>query len=289
MFLGIILVLIADFFWGFGFIATVWALESIPPFLLTTLRMSLAFLIGIPFLMKFSWETQKKLFLTSISAGILLSLLLCLQTIGLKYTTPSKSGFITTLYVILIPIIEQFIYGKKISLTVWGCAITAVLGIFLICKADLTHVNLGDFLTFICAIVAALHIILVGRITHSGLNPFALNLYQCFTGSLLALMFALLARESFPETLPFKAAFGLGSLTILSTLLGFGIQIYAQKYISATLASLLFLMESPLASFFSYIFMGEVLSGIQLIGAAVVIVSAALAIYSESKRQIIIV
>src|SRR5262249_49308842 len=150
------------------------------------LRFLLASLLGLP-LVFYRWGTysmRRKFKLSFLPAASLIGLLI-LQTWGLKYTTPTKSGFITTLYVVFVPLMEAAIARRRIQPMIWLCVLTALVGTGLIVDIGVSPLNLGDALTFASALIATLQIYWVGSVSPLVSQPFVFNIYQCFWSVLM--------------------------------------------------------------------------------------------------------
>lgn len=153
--------------WGFGFIATIWALESYSAVAMTLIRFILATLIGLLITLTVpSWRKSlnKQHGLAALWPGLLLGCLMIFQTWGLVYTTATNSGFITTLYVVLVPIYQVAFLRKKLHPLHTVIVLLGLLGTALIMRLEFTEFNTGDLLTFICSNFAALHIIQIDRV-----------------------------------------------------------------------------------------------------------------------------
>ena len=280
--------LFATVIWGFGFTATIWALESVDPISLNFLRFGLAALIGLgiswiaPRLRQdITWEQFKLAFIP----GLLIGLAIALQTWGLVFTTATNSGFITTLYVVIVPICELLILRRRIHILHSLWVMLALAGTALIVNLELANINKGDVLTLICAFFAALQIIAIGAIYKSIKSSFVFNTFQSFWAALISLplfFFVEEVRWSAPSAL---ALLGLFSLTIGSSLLAFALQIRAQKVLSPSLSSLIFLLESPFAVVFAVLLLNESLTTFKIIGALVIIAAALGATVTETRTR----
>lgn len=280
---AIIELIFAGAFWGFGFVATQWALVTWNPPGVLFWRFAVALVIGELLSLFFKspnenskdWRIDFKL---AIPAGILLGIFLLGQTIGLQYTSASKSGFITTLYVIFIPTLNFILFKKKPSAQILAMALLACIGTFLLMDLSLSSLkdesNKGDLWTLASSVLAAFHIIYIGRITQKLKNPFRVNNFQSLWAviAILPTMFFSLPLQHSPVSLK-----SLGGVLILSTacsVLAFFIQVRAQKVLSDTTASMLFLLESPYAFFFAYLLAGDRLNLPQGLGALLIILAA---------------
>jgi len=271
---------VAAAFWGFGFIAVKWGLASFGPYELTFMRFFLATLLSLPLFLFRSgrlWigETWKLAFWPAL----LLSCTLLLQTSGLQYTTPTKSGFITTLYVVFVPVLESFLTGRPVALRLWGCVGLALFGTALIVNtAFVGQINWGDILTFGCALAAAGQIYILGVVSPKVRQPFVFNLVQSIWACALCL--PLVSHGTFwPNAFDgsrwtWQVTAGVLSLAFGSTVIAFYLQVRAQAHLSATLSSLLFLLESPFAMVFAIVLLGDRLSLLEAAGAALILLSA---------------
>jgi drug/metabolite transporter (DMT)-like permease len=290
--------IVAGGLWGFGFVATQWALTTWSPAGVLMWRFLGALVLGEILHLIFSYSQKTKSpwkddFKIAIPAGLFLGIFLLLQTIGLQYTTATKSGFITTLYVIFVPFANWVLFKKKISAWMWVMVVTACAGTVMLMDIRLASfaedINKGDVWTLLSAIFATCHIIYIGRISHKVQFPFRVNNFQ----SLWALSLVIPALVFFPKTqigpLNEKAFWGVVILAAACSVLAFFVQVRAQKVLSDTTASVLFLLESPYAFFFAYILLGDRLSMAQSLGATLILGAAlgmvALENGSTSKEQ----
>ncbi|MEK6556462.1 MAG: DMT family transporter [Bdellovibrionota bacterium] len=276
--------LFATLIWGFGFTATIWAMESTSSILLSVTRFFGACLLTLP-VFYFSKEMRAEFSLANLKLsalpGFFLGMTLILQTWGLEFTTATKSGFITTLYVILVPVIEVLIIKKKVSRWHTAWVGLAMVGTALIVQLQFNEVNKGDVLTLICSAFAAAHIALLGAIGPKIKSPFVFNFYQSFWAGSLALIMLPFFDGPHWKGINNLALIGFISLTVGSTMLAFALQVKAQKKLSASLASLIFLLESPFAMMFGIILLGETLTMYQAAGAGLIILAAVGAIRFE--------
>ncbi len=272
-------ILVATLFWGFGFVATVWALQELNTLQIIFYRFSGAFLLGAIFI-RTSLAQFKTEFRNGLISGLLLGLTMYFQTEGLLHTTATKSGFITTLYVIIVPTLSNLFLKTKLDKRHWLYVVVALMGTGLIMEIKFSQLNQGDILTLVCALCASLHIIYVGMVSGKTINPFNFNLYQSFWIAVISFFF--LQSHSLPH-LSAKPLIGMLSVTIGSTLIGFYLQVKAQRNISPSLASLLFLLESPFSCVFALIFLSEKVSIIQIAGAALILFACAKASLLESE------
>jgi drug/metabolite transporter (DMT)-like permease len=269
----------AGLLWGFGFIGTVWALAALSPSAILFYRFSIAFVAG--FLVLLFSRTSKSVLLSEMKLtfipGIFLWLTLLFQTTGLQSTTAINSSFITTLYVVIVPILRAFTSKERLHWMHWFCVALAIFGTALIVEIQkMSMLNWGDLLTLICALFAAVHILSVGQRTFRTQNDFAFNVFQSMWVAAFALLALPLSGSWNLSSLDSKAWIGILVLGFGSSLIAFYLQVRSQKKISPSIVSLLFLLESPASCYFAYLFLNEKMDGIQWLGAGLILVACAL-------------
>ena len=282
---------VATAIWGFGFLASTWALESIGPVWQTGLRFGIAavllFLVTRIFprtAFPFRW---RDFHLVAIP-GICMFGLITFQTWGLRYTTPTRCGFITVLYVVFVPMMEYafFRVGVRWLLGVWIAL--ALVGVALVCGVVgaegvggatefFSAFNRGDVFCLVCAIFAAGHILASSRSAIPGGTPLQFHLYQCLWVAGLGILAGIFFEGFAWISVPFnpRAYLGLALVGVFSTTIAFLIQVRVQWIIPPATLSLLLLLESLWAMGFSAAFGGEALTVAQLLGGALILFSAA--------------
>lgn len=288
---------LAGALWGFGFIAATWALDGMGPLAITGWRFVIAVIVGgVIVLAKPSLrrDLNKRGFFAAAIPGLFISLSLITQTYGLRTTTATKSGFITVLYVLIVPVMERLWLKRAIPRFHVVYVLGALIGVAMICdlptamfgggdRSSREMLNVGDLLTLACAVFAALQILWYGLIQDRIGSSFVFNLYQSFWAGAIPLALSLLLEPlpTFPHTTTWL---GLLMLSLGSTLIAFALQIRAQKKISPSLASLLFLLESPFAGIFAVIFLGERMTPMTIAGAVVILTALASSVVFERER-----
>ncbi|MES2964602.1 MAG: DMT family transporter [Bdellovibrionota bacterium] len=295
---GVTELILAAALWGFGFVAATWALEGMGPLAITGWRFVIALLVGGAIVLVRK-DMRRSLnmpsFLAAAAPGLFISLSLITQTWGLEYTTATKSGFITILYVLIVPFLERLWLGRNVPRFHVVYVLGALIGVALICdlpsvffggesQAERDKLNFGDALTLLCSVFAALQIIWYGFIQDRIGSSFVFNLYQSFWAGVLPLIasFFFEPLPTFPKP---TTIVGLLMLALGSTLIAFALQIRAQKKISPSLASLLFLLESPFAGFFAILFLNERLTTMTATGAAIILLSLASSVVFQRESS----
>ena len=248
---GNALLLLTSIIWGISFIAQSKGVELISPVAFNGIRTMLGAVILLPLIAFRSRKSDNKQHSTKdlITGGILCGILLCaattLQTAGMIYTSPGKSGFITALYMVLVPIIGIFI-GKKTRPIIWISVAVAVIGLYLMCIDASLSINIGDVLTFFCAIVFAGHIMVIDYFSPK-VDGVKLAFLQFFVCGALSLLWMFIFEE--PEIQPILDCWvAIGYSGIFSCGVAYTLQIVGQKYTDPTSASILMSLESVFAA-----------------------------------------
>ncbi len=257
--------------WGATFILVKQALADVSTLLFLTLRFSVAtFVLALIFHKEF----RTRDFWPNLERGALAGLCLfsgyVLQTFGLKYTSASHAGFITGLYMPLVPLFSALIYRKAPRLLeLCGIAI-AFLGLSLMTiQKSLLDIGRGDWLVVACAVAYAFHIIVLGRFAPKG-NAALLTLGQIGTGMLLGTLTFWWAE---PVRIQWTRGvwIALAVTSLLATALAFWVQTWAQRSISPTRTALIASMEPVFAWATAYLLAGEVLSWRAVWGAGFIL------------------
>jgi drug/metabolite transporter (DMT)-like permease len=282
--------LLAASLWGFGFIAARWALTVLDANEVTFARFAVAALVGLPWI----WSRgpravwQQNLRASFIPAVLLLGTLI-FQTWGLNYTTATKSGFITTLYVVFVSLAEAALSRRPMPKSLWLCVLLALLGTALIVDLGFGEINRGDLLTLVCAVLAAAQIYWLGIVSPGVTHAFAFNVLQNTWAALMAwpLIDSSVLVDKFrgASAWPKEAWLGLASLAFGSTVIAFFLQVRAQRRLPPTVSSLIFLLESPFAWLFAMMFLRESFRGLEGLGAVLIFASALMATLIESRRE----
>ncbi len=269
--------LVATLIWGFGFTATIWAQHSFDTITLTLSRFTICFVVtsAIIFFQPSTRPFLNRRYLRmSFWPGIFLGITLLLQTWGLEYTSATNSSFITTLYVVFVPLIELLIFKHKLRQLHFVWVTIALVGTGLMVNLQLGQFNSGDVLTLACSVTAALQIVLIGRQSQQIESPLAYNAFQSLWAAVAAALFIPFYPHCYFRTLDWRAALGTFSLIFGSTLLGFFLQVKAQKTLSSSLSSLLFLLESPFALLFAVLLLNERITLLQALGGLLIFLAA---------------
>jgi len=282
------LLLFATLIWGYGCIATKMTFGHFDPYWSIALRFLVASSLSLPFFFyKKSFFRKSHILKESMISSFFLFGMLLFQALGLEITTIAKSGFITTLYSLFVPLIAVIFSKKKFNILFWFLLLLATLGMALMCNLELTDLNMGDFYTLICAFLAAFHILYIGKVAHKIESPIEFNLLQSLFVALLAVPLALIfkTRSDFSALgdIHSEALRGILFLAIISTMFSYTIQVIAQKKLSPHIVGIIFLMESPFAALFGYLILHENLSRMNIIGAFLIMISVAVVTLTQKQ------
>ncbi len=266
-----LLLLLAAIIWGFAFVAQREGMEHIGPFLFNAIRFALGSLVLIPFLFR-SYQinhprqilfSEKKFYLYGIIAGILLYFGSAAQQAGLVYTTAGKSGFITGLYMVFVPIFGLFI-GQKTSLSSWIGVLIAAIGLYFLSISDNFTIQFGDLLELISALVWAVQVLFMGKLSPR-INAVHLAFFQFLICALLnfitSLAYEPIVLASINAAIPSLLYAGL-----LSVGIGYTLQVVAQKDSHPSHAAILMSLESVFALIGGWLLLNEVISLKEFIG-----------------------
>lgn len=259
--------------WGVTFLMVQEAIESTPVYAFLFFRFTLASILMFFIAYKFLKETNIQTVLYGVILGLFLFFAFATQTFGLAYTKSSIVAFITGLNVICVPFLAYFIFKDKVRRNVFIASLIAVFGLYLLTMSGKLTLGTGEFLTLICAFLFALQIIFTGKFSKQ-VNVYLLVLYQLITVSVLSLGFSLALDDTtfgieYDYTF-YKAVF---VTAIFATVYAFLIQTYMQQFTTATKTAIIFTMEPVSASIYGYFVGGEILTSIQISGAALIIVA----------------
>lgn len=280
---GEIGLLIVAMIWGSGFIGSVIGLGFMTPyealtgrFLVASLLLNIIFFKRIP---KLSRQTLKR----GVIIGFFLYVAFLLQTLGLELTTPSKNAFLTAVNVVVVPLLGFLILKNRLNRKDIAGAILALAGVGIISLDPTGAINLGDFLSFLCAIAFAYHIFYTGQYSAEE-SAIDLTLVQMNTAFLFSLAVMLLRGE----TLLGKAGGGYAAilyLGVFSTTLAFFMQTFSQKSTTNTRAAIIMSTEALFATVFSILVFHETITMKMVFGSVVIFSAVLLPLLPDRKAE----
>lgn len=282
-----LLLLLAGAIWGMGFVAQQTAMDDIGPMLFIALRFLLAGFAVAPF----AYMEMKRKNITNMSGeilrfkgsffmvGLAFFLGMAFQQVGLIGTSVTNAGFLTALYVIMVPVIMISVLRVAQPFIIWPASILALIGIYLLSGGNLASLNSGDILIIICALFWAGHVILTGRVGQKTDLPVTMATLQFFVTSILAFLGYTLATsfglgETVPSTMQLYGAIPeILYAGLFAGGLGFTLQAVGQRYTSESAAAVLISTESLFAAMFGAFFLGERLQNLGYLGCGLIFVA----------------
>lgn len=283
-----VLLLLTALIWGVAFVAQSVGMDYVGPFTFNAVRCLLGGLVLLPFLFfserkagkqKEKTENGKILLHGGVLCGIALFAGSSLQQIGIISTTVGKAGFITALYIIIVPILGIFL-KKKVQLSVWIAVLLALCGFYLLCVTESFAIQKGDAIVLAGAVAFSFHILIIDHfsVKVSGVKMACIQFFVCaFLCSIGMLLFE---KPSFQAVL--SAWLPIGYAGILSCGIGYTFQIIGQKGMNPSVASLILSLESVFSVLAGWILLNQKLKPKEIAGC--VLVFAAIILAQLPKR-----
>ena len=287
---GNLLLLLTAMIWGSAFVAQRVGMDSVGPFTFNGVRSLLSAAVLLPVI----WLREKKRpreespteKRTLLLGGLLCGVCLCagstLQQFGLVYTTAGKAGFITALYVVLVPVASLFL-GKRSRAATWIGVALAAAGLYLLCVSGSLSMNRGDLLTMLCAVCFCAHILVIDRVSPH-VDGVKLSCVQFFVSGTIGLVCAL-CTEKIEWRALLDCAAPILYAGVLSGGVGYTLQIVAQKDTDPTLASMIMCLESVFSVVFGALLLGERMTGREITGCALMFAAIVLAQLPDAKKE----
>ena len=267
--------------WGFAFVAQKTGMDYFGPFMFSAIR----FVIGATCLvLLLRWFGGDKLnrdgVLMGVTMGVVLTFGAMLQQIGIVETSAGKSGFITAIYILLVPVFLSF-SGQRLSLQIWPAAFLVLIGLYLLSikKGDFGSVNRGDIWVLSSAVFWAIHIILIEKAVKNH-DPLRLSIVQFYVCAVLSLMGAF----TYEEVVLTDVLSGLKSgyieiayASIASVAIAYTLQVFAQRSVPSHQAALILSLEAVFAVIGGIWLLGEELTTRMLWGFALMFMGIVLA------------
>lgn len=289
-----IMLVLTAFIWGSSFVAQIKGMDYLGPFTFACVRNFVGGIVLIPVIYllaalnkKSSSEealvpktedekkAEKKILISGgIACGLAMFVAGSFQQVGMLYTTAGKAGFITALYIVLVPILGLFI-KKKVSPKIWGCVAIAACGLYLLCIKEGFTIGKGDLLVLLCAFGFSIHILIIDYYSPKtdGVKMSCIQFFIC--GILSAVVMFIFEN---PEVgLILKSWMPILYAGVLSSGVAYTLQIIAQKDTDPTIASLLLSLESVFAVLAGMLVLHEVLSGREVLGCVLMFVAIIIA------------
>ncbi|SHE52221.1 EamA-like transporter family protein [Thermoanaerobacter uzonensis DSM 18761] len=267
--------------WGSTFIIVKNAIQTLPVYNFLFIRFLLAFLLLVIIFYKRLKNIDKKTLTAASLIGTMLFLGYAFQTMGLKYTTASKSGFITGFSVVLVPILEAVFLKRKPSKPAILGILLAFIGLILLTTNIDLSINIGDFLTLLCAFAFGMQIVLIAKYA-STLDTYLLATIQIGIVALLSGIVTFLFEKPFiPTSVDVWLAIIITG--VFATAFAYVAQNTMQAYTTATHTALIFALEPVFAAIAAFLIAGEVMSFRAIIGGIFMFAGIVLSELPESE------
>ena len=298
--------LLTAFIWGVAFVAQSVGMDYIGPFTFNCVRSVIGGLVLIPLIvvlqkvnknsggcavefeesknslngvkdLKFTKEKRlyrKNTIIGGICCGIVFAVASNFQQFGIMHTTVGKAGFITALYIVIVPVLGIFL-KKKVAPIVWASSFIAIIGFYMLSISGQVRINKGDILVLICAVLFSLHILVIDYFSPKG-DSVAISCIQFLTSGVICGVCMFLF-ENPPISQILEAHVPILYAGVMSCGVAYTLQIVGQKNMEPTVASLILSLESVFSALAGWLLLGQTLSHKELIGCMLVFVAVLLA------------
>ena len=283
---GSLLLLTASLIWGCAFVAQSVGMEQVTALTFHCVRFFLAGVAMLCLLLvrgRSGINALRPAFKGGVVCGAALCAASLSQQYGIAYTTVGKAGFITSMYMLAVPIYCLFL-GKKPEWKIWPCVAVAIGGLYLLSGSGETlHLSRGDSLVLLCALLFGVQILCVDRFAPQ-CDPAALNCVQSFTSSLLTLPF-MLAIDGPDWSSVAKAALPIFYAGVMSGGVAYALQIVGQRDVQPAVASMLMSLESVFAALGGWLILGQGMTARELAGSVLMFGAVIFAQLPAPKRS----
>jgi len=292
--LGTVMLLITALIWGSSFAFQSMGMEHVGPFTFNTVRSVLGGVALLPVILLMDRLNRKNgqnpkagdkktLILGGVCCGVALGVASALQQVGVSLTTVGKAGFITALYILGVPILGMF-FGRRPSVRLWVCVAIAVVGLYLLCMTDSSFaLSRGDAIVCLCAVCYAAHIMIIDHFA-AKVDGVRMSCIQFFVAAVVSVIPMLLTETPTWEGL-MGAAVPMLYAGVMSSGVGFTLQILSQKHVQPTVASLVMSLESVFAVLGGVVLLQQMPTLREWAGCAVMFVAIILAQLPEKQKQ----
>jgi len=269
--LGLVLV---TFIWGATFVMVKDALNDIDPYFFAGFRFGIATVLSF-FLLKRDESLSPIEIIGGLYCGIFLFAGYAFQNYGLILTSPSRSAFITSVSVILVPLIQVFFLRKKVKNKLWISIGLATFGLYMLLNPGNEKINLGDIITFGCALSFAVHILFQDQYVNKKIRIINFFFFQSLVVTILSFLFNGVFESNITQ-FSYSVTSALFITGLLATFVSFLIMIWAQKILSPSETALIFSLEPVFAAMIAFLVIGESLGYLGWIGGLLVVVGVTL-------------
>lgn len=284
-----LLLLLTAVIWGSAFVAQSVGMDYVEPFTFTSARSIIGGIVLIPCILLFADKEKRERKVTKtewiggICCGIFLFAASNFQQFGILHTTVGKAGFITALYVVLVPVLGIFM-KKRVSFLMWICVAISVAGLYLLCIPKGSFVlSYGDLLVVICAVLFSFHILVIDYFSPKG-NGVIISCIQFFVCGILSGIVMMFAETPSIGNL-IDAKWSILYAGVLSSGVAYTLQVVAQKNVNPTVASLILCLESVVAVLAGWIVLGDELSARELTGCVLMFAAIVMAQFKTPEKE----
>ena len=277
---GNLILLLGALIWGVAFVFQVEGMDHVPPVTFMASRcllatIFLAMLAMIVYKPGNAFRFNKATLKGGIFCGLLITVANNLQQIGVQWTTAGKAGFITGLYMLLVPVYGAILFRKRVELKTWISVLIGAFGMYLLCIKEGFTMGKGDIFVLGCAVVFAGHIVCAGRYAGDA-EPIKMSLLQFAVSFVLSTIWALLFEHPTLEAI-WNARVSIAYCGIMSAGVGYTLQIWGQQKTKPEAAAIIMSLESVFAALAGWVMLSERMSlrelaGCVLLFAAIILV-----------------
>ena len=288
---GSLILLFTALIWGTGFAAQRAGMDNIEPFTFTAVRMALsAVFIGALALLprrgalgSADGAVRRINLLGGVCCGCFLAAACLFQQVGIVTTTAGKAGFLTAMYLLLVPLLGFVLFRRRLRARVWLAVAMGVAGLYLLCLTESLRLARGDALECVCALFYAGHILCCDYFARRG-DPLKISALQFAVSTLIAAVAAALTEQ--PDLSAIRsAAIPILYCGIVSGGIGYTLQMTAQRFTEPTVASLVMSFEAVFAVLAGALLLGERMSPREIAGCVVLFAAIILVQLPERRRE----
>ena len=286
------MLLLTALIWGCAFVAQSVGMDYVGPFTFNAVRSLIGAVVLLPVIAlmdRLEGKDKKKavkkgdtrtLILGGVCCGIALGVASSLQQIGIQYTTVGKAGFITAMYIVIVPLMGVFV-GRKVRPVIGLCVVIAVAGLYFLCMKGGFSLGGGDLLVLICAVAFSVHILVIDYFSPL-VDGVRMSAIQFLVAGLMCSVPMFLWEQPQPAVIlsPWAPILYAG---VLSFGVAYTLQILGQKGADPVVASLLLSLESVFSVLAGWVILGQALSARELFGCALMFGAIILAQLPERK------
>ena len=229
------------------------------------------------------WWTDRQVLTGGIVCGLFLFFANCFQQTGIQYTTVGKAGFITSFYIIIVPLLGIFL-KRYCGILTWIAVAIALAGLYFLCMNEALEIETGDFLILVSAFLFAGQILAIDHFVRF-VDGVKMSCVQFLTGAVLGCI-GMLLFESPQMSLILQAAVPVLYTGIMSTGVGYTLQIVGQKGMNPTMAALILSLESVFSALSGFVILHQVMSGREFLGCAFMFVAIILAQLPDFRKKL---